>query len=113
MNFRQAQRLSIVATAVRTGADGSVQLWTAGDVPSKLMPNGALQLDYTALHYLHFEDDWQPLKPTPEGERLLRSGEQIPRYDLIDSIRKQIADGTYMTDAKLDVAFRRMITESQ
>jgi len=111
VNFRQAQQLSTVSTAVRTDRGGSVILWTAGEVPSKLMPNGALQFDYTALHYLHFEDDWQPLKPTPEGEQLLKSGARVPRYDLIDSIRQQIAAGTYITGAKLEATFRRMIQE--
>lgn len=111
MNFRQAQRLSTVNTAVRNTPGGGVTIWTAGDVPFALLPNGCLRFDYAALHYLHFEDDWKPLKPTPEGERLIESGERIPRYDLIDSIRQQIADGTYATGAKLDAAFRRMITE--
>lgn len=75
------------------------------------MACGTLRFVYTALHHHHFETDWQPLRPTPEGARLIRSNEPAPRYDLIDSIREQIANGTYETGAKLEAAFRRMIQE--
>jgi hypothetical protein len=111
MNVRQAQRLSTVSTAFRSSVGGGVTIWAAGEVPVKLDAAGRLEFNYTALHHLHFEDDWHPLKPTVEGLRLLKSNELIPRYDLIDSIRQQIADGTYVTGAKLEVAFRRMIQE--
>jgi hypothetical protein len=111
MNVRQAQRLSTVSTAFRSSGDGSVTIWTAGVVPTKLTAVGSIEFNYTALHHLHLEDDWQPLKPTAEGIKLLKSNERIPRYDLIDSIRQQIAAGTYVNGAKLDIAFRRMIQE--
>jgi hypothetical protein len=111
MNIRQAQRLSTIETAFRHASDGSLYIWTAGVVPTKITAGGTICFDYTALHHHHFESDWQPLRPTPEGVRLLKSNEPTPRYDLIDSIREQIANGTYTTGAKLEAAFRRMIQE--
>ena len=45
--------------------------------------------------------------------RLVEQAKQVPevRQDRIDQIRAEIADGTYETDEKLDIAMGRLLDE--
>lgn len=110
MNIQQAQRLSTVATGFRYTADGGLMLWTMDQRPVGFTAEGDFVL-FDPVSY-SVERDWRPLQPTPAGRLLAGNGASTPRYDLIDSIRRQIANGTYETDKKLEVAVRRMFQES-
>jgi len=66
----------------------------------------------------------QPPTASPPGQiqdevqisaagRLIEQAQQMPdiRWDRVNQIRAQIAEGTYETDGKLDIALGRMLNE--
>ena len=74
-----------------------------------------------APHASRAANPTQPTHPGPiqdelelsDAARLVEQVNQLPdvRQDRIDQIRAQIAEGTYETDEKLDVAVGRLLDE--
>lgn len=61
------------------------------------------------LHLVH--PDRAPVRDSHRDETLVGRGEAASRRERIEAIRAAIADGTYPTEEKLQLAMRRMIDE--
>lgn len=61
------------------------------------------------LHLVH--PDRSYAKDAPRDETLVGRGDAASRRERIESIRAAIADGTYPTEERLQLAMRRMIDE--
>ncbi len=61
------------------------------------------------LHLVH--PDRSPAKDSHRDETLVGRGDAASRRERIEAIRAAIADGTYPTEERLQLAMRRMIDE--